>query len=192
VKIQSPSKSPWESFAIQDYLPLLQELFYKVPVNTGFNIEIKYPNDQDAIGLSPFERNMYVDTILACVFSNVGKRKIIFSSFDPDLCLMLQLKQTCYPVFFLTCGGTRAFSDIRFNSLEQAVQVAKNNGLTGIVTNSKPVDKFPEIISLIKRAGLLLCTYGGDNNVPKYVDLQEKMGVDAIICDHVAYVYKHQ
>ncbi len=72
----------------------------------------------------------------------------------------------------------------------------------GIVTNSRPLIKVPQLIGMIKKAGLLLLTWGGDNNSKEYVDLQEKLvcyiveslilkGVDAIICDHVSYVHSH-
>ena len=36
-------------------------------------------------------------------------RKIIFSSFDPDVATLCRLKQPRYPVFFLTCAGTKAY-----------------------------------------------------------------------------------
>lgn len=35
-----------------------------------------------------FERNQYVDRVLADVFSLGGKRRIVFSSFDPDICTL--------------------------------------------------------------------------------------------------------
>lgn len=35
-----------------------------------------------------FERNEFVDIILAEVFRNAGSRRIVFSSFDPDICTM--------------------------------------------------------------------------------------------------------
>ncbi len=36
-------------------------------------------------------------------------RKVIFSTFDPDCAALLSLKQPRFPVFFLTCGGTKLF-----------------------------------------------------------------------------------
>ena len=35
-----------------------------------------------------FDRNKYVDTILRCVFQNAKSRRIVFSSFDPDTCVL--------------------------------------------------------------------------------------------------------
>lgn len=51
-------------------------------------------------------------------------RRVIFSTFDPDCATLLSLKQPRYPVLFLTCGGTKLFSDPRMNSLEAALQFA--------------------------------------------------------------------
>lgn len=35
-----------------------------------------------------FDQNMHTDEILKVVFKHAGSRKIIFSSFDPDTCIM--------------------------------------------------------------------------------------------------------
>ena len=51
-------------------------------------------------------------------------RKVIFSTFDPDCATLLSLKQPRFPVLFLTCGGTKVFTDPRMNSLEAALQFA--------------------------------------------------------------------
>jgi len=48
------------------------------------------------------ERNFYLDTILKIIFDKAKDRRIVISSFDPDICYMCALKQPRYPVFFLT------------------------------------------------------------------------------------------
>jgi glycerophosphodiester phosphodiesterase len=46
----------------------------------------------------------------------------MFSSFDPDVCTMLSLKQPRYPVFFLTHSGhPNAYVDARYGSLNAAI-----------------------------------------------------------------------
>ena len=101
---------------IEDSYPTLEECFRDIPIHTGFNIEMKYPLqeniDKQALHHIP-ERNDYVDSILNVVFSCAGERKIIFSSFDPDVCILLSLKQPRYPIFFLTHSGTSLYSDPR-------------------------------------------------------------------------------
>eukprot|EP01112_Ceratiomyxa_fruticulosa_P013024 TRINITY_DN3639_c0_g1_i1.p1 TRINITY_DN3639_c0_g1~~TRINITY_DN3639_c0_g1_i1.p1 ORF type:complete len:1340 (-),score=321.57 TRINITY_DN3639_c0_g1_i1:88-4107(-) len=178
---------------IQDTsLPTLEELFKKCPPNLGFNVEIKYPvPDQASLGLKVVDRNTYVDRILQVVFDNAKDRPILFSSFDPDVCLYLSLKQPTYPVCLLTEAGTYITSDPRFNSIYQAVQFAKQSHLLGLVIPSLPLLLAPAIIHSIKEDGMLLLTWGRDNNDPSNVTLQENLGVDAIILDHVAHVARH-
>ena len=57
------------------------------------------------------------------------KRKVIFSSFDPDCSTLLSLKCARYPVFFLTCAGSKTYADPRMNSLEAALVFAKSSKL---------------------------------------------------------------
>ena len=71
--------------------PTLQEAFKNVSEEVGFNIEIKYPQmlvngESECDGY--FERNEFVDIILAEVLNNAGNRRIVFSSFEPDICKM--------------------------------------------------------------------------------------------------------
>lgn len=71
--------------------PTLSESFKGVSEEVGFNIEIKYPMLQvDGINECDnyFERNEFLDIILADVIKNAGNRRIVFSSFDPDICTM--------------------------------------------------------------------------------------------------------
>lgn len=105
-----------------EQVPTLYALFQHVPSHVGFNIEIKYPCEDQHRSLRPlahFELNRYIDDILrevrpyrACVspslcsaphrhaaqvFDHAGSRRIIFSCFDPDVCTMLRAKQPRYP-----------------------------------------------------------------------------------------------
>jgi glycerophosphoryl diester phosphodiesterase len=75
-------------------------------------------------------------------------------------------------------------------SIKQAIRFAKSNHLMGIVSNVKPLLLAPQLIQTIKKSGLLLATYGIENNIVENAELQEKLGVDAIIADHVGHVSK--
>jgi len=80
---------------IFDHITTLAETFLVVPAGLGFNIEIKYPYEEECImfSLSPIDKNTYLDRILEVVFEHAGDRPIIFSCFEPDVCKMLSLKQ---------------------------------------------------------------------------------------------------
>ena len=67
--------------------------------------------------------------LVQVVLEEGHKRKVIFSSFDPDCSTLLSLKSARYPVFFLTCAGSRTYADPRMNSLEAALVFAKSSKL---------------------------------------------------------------
>ncbi|EGG20050.1 hypothetical protein DFA_07167 [Cavenderia fasciculata] len=189
----SAFSNPNVGIGIVDTMATLEQAFKSVPASTGFNIEIKYPSVEveDMLRLNNVNRNEYVDAILNVVFDHAGSRPVIFSSFDPDICLLCSLKQPRYPVFFLSNAGLSQHSDPRCNSIAEAIRFSKSSHLLGIVTNSRILVEGTPIIGEIKMAGLMLCSWGAENNDPQQVDLQETLGVDAVIVDHVAYVSKH-
>jgi glycerophosphodiester phosphodiesterase len=176
--------------SIKSPFATLKECLLKVPLSTGFNIEVKYPDALDSVtfGLNNAELNIFIDKILEVVFSYSSTRSIIFSSFHPEVCLMLNMKQPNYPVFFLTDGGSYKNFDPRCNSLREAVRFAKFAGLLGIVTLSDPICEAPFLIDAIKETGLLLFSYGTLNNNVKYAELQRKHGVNAVIVDKITHV----
>ena len=69
-----------------------------VPISIGFNIEVKYPNTEEAEKNDLYhpEINLFCDNILDAVFTHANGRKIYFSSFHPEICLMLCKKQVRY------------------------------------------------------------------------------------------------
>ncbi|KAI7861536.1 Glycerophosphoryl diester phosphodiesterase family-domain-containing protein [Spinellus fusiger] len=179
---------------IQAPFTTLAETLKKVPSSAGCNIEVKYPLIDEAEGdeLHQFQEiNIYVDTILDCVYGTAEQnRKIIFSSFHPEICLALNLKQPNYPVFFLTDAGTFPMADVRCQSLQGAVRFAKQADLLGIVAASEPIIESPRMVKVIKETGLLLFTYGVLNNEVEHAVAQKQYGVDAVIVDSVVAVRK--
>ena len=183
-------------YGLQDTFTTLAELLARVPPQTGFNIEMKYPTAQEAgmFGLRPWERNAFVDRVLDVVHADVAagrSRSIMFSSFDPDVCLLLARKQALYPVFLLSEGGTAdpPYFDYRWNSLAGAVAFARAAGLFGVVTDVTPLLVAPQLIRVVQEeAGLVLCSYGRRNNDAEAVTLQQRWGIGAVISDHVAHV----
>lgn len=145
------------------------------------------------IPLYSFELNLFVDRILQEVYNHDQThpdRNIIFSSFHPDICLLLNMKQPNYPVFFLTDGGTSVMADRRCNSIQGAVRFATSIDLLGIVTHSEPILQAPNLVKGIKESGLLVFTYGAGNNDVDNAKLQRRHGVDAVIVDCVLAVRK--
>ncbi|KAK9467672.1 GDPD-domain-containing protein [Lipomyces arxii] len=180
--------------SIQAPFTTLEEVFKTLPKNVGFNIECKYPmldetqaEDMDDLGI---ELNQWVDTVLNCVYDLADGRDIIFSSFHPDVCLMLAMKQPSIPVLFLTEAGTAFMADIRASSLQEAVRFASKWNLLGLVSACEPLILCPRLISVVKESGLVCFSYGTMNNVPAYCKLQMNYGLDAVIVDSVLAVRK--
>lgn len=171
----------------------LSELFKKLPKNVGFNIELKYPMldeaEQESMGEIAIDINFYVDTILKVIYDeNKNGRDIIFSSFHPDVCLLLSLKQPTMPILFLTEAGTASMADIRASSLQNAIRFAKKWNLLGIVSAAQAIVKTPRLAQVVKSSGLVCVTYGVENNSPELAKIQMKAGVDAVIADSVLAV----
>ncbi|KAI0545791.1 Glycerophosphoryl diester phosphodiesterase family-domain-containing protein [Xylaria curta] len=181
---------------IQDPLVTLPELFQTLPPGLGFNIEIKYARRHEArgIGVAPIalEINLFVDTVLEQVHRYASQRPIILSSFTPEICILLSMKQKAYPVLFITNAGKLPAIDFerRAASVQAGVHFAKTWGLAGIVFASEPLILCPELIGDVKRAGLICASYGTQNSIPENVLIQRDAGLDIIIVDKVALVAK--
>ncbi|KAI9226781.1 MAG: Glycerophosphoryl diester phosphodiesterase family-domain-containing protein [Piptocephalis tieghemiana] len=186
-----PGKMKGNSYGtIQAPFATLEETLKKVPETTGFNIEVKYPMPDEAEAAELRPRNMggFVDKILQVVYDQAGERNILFSSFNPDVCRILALKQPNYPVFFLTDAGTVPVADIRCQSLSAAVQFARDAHLMGVVSHCPPLLEAPRLVRAIRESGLLVFTYGALNNDVRNAQLQRESGVDAVIVDSVLAV----
>jgi glycerophosphodiester phosphodiesterase len=144
-----------------------------IPATTGFNIEMKYPmlheSEEEEMDQYAVELNSFVDTVLQVVYDHSNKRRIVFSSFNPDICLMLSFKQPSIPVLFLTDAGTSDVGDKRAASLQEAIRFASRWNLFGIVSAADPLVMCPRLIRMVKENGLVCMTYGVLNNDPKNV-----------------------
>lgn len=134
--------------------------------------------------------NSYLDTILATL-ANVppqfSSRPILLSAFSPDICIALALKKVPYPVYFLN-DARAPTPDSRASSLQSALHFASRWGLDGIVLESTPLVNCPRLVSLAKKRGLGIATYGARNNEVEAVSLQKKNKVEGIIVDRVREV----
>jgi glycerophosphodiester phosphodiesterase len=113
------------------------------------------------------ELNLYLDTILTIVYEYGGKRPMFFSSFSPELCILLKNKQKLYPVMFLTESGYIPTRDIRATSFQEAVGFAKKWNLEGVVIRSQPIMASPRLIDLVKSQGLVCASWGNLNDDPE-------------------------
>lgn len=155
---------------IQAPFTTLEEMFKKVPENVGFNIEMKYPmlfeSEEHEMDTYAVELNSFCDTVLTKVYDLGKKRNIIFSSFNPDICLLLSFKQPSIPILFLTDAGTSPVGDIRASSLQEAIRFASRWNLLGVVSAAGPLCNSPRLVKVVKESGLVCVSYGTLNNDP--------------------------
>ncbi|KAI8634486.1 glycerophosphodiester phosphodiesterase GDE1 [Xylariaceae sp. FL1651] len=174
---------------VQAPFATLEELFEKVPESVGFNIEMKYPmlleSEQHYMDTYAIELNSFCDTVLTKVYDLAKNRHIIFSSFNPDICLCLSFKQPSIPIMFLTDAGLEEVSDIRASSLQEAIRFASRWNLLGIVSNATPFVNSPRLVKVVKQSGLVCVSYGTQNNDTDLVQRQVNEGIDAVIVDSV-------
>ena len=191
---QSLEAEEFESF-LNDNICSLADVFEMAPVDLGLNIEIKYPLYEERVedGVeNVVDLNDYCDRILQVVFDHdSSQRYIIFSSFHPDICKLIQLKQPQFPVLLLTEGGKHLYSDGRCNSLRNAIQMARSHSLFGVVTNVSAILKAPHLIDVVHENGLILLSYGSENNDTEQVDVQMAYGIDGLISDHIQHIRGH-
>ena len=178
--------------SIQAPFTTLEEILKTLPLEVGINIEMKYPmlfeSEEQGMDTYAVELNSFVDTVLTMVYDLGGNRNIIFSSFHPDICLMLSFKQPSIPVLFLTDAGTSEVGDIRASSLQEAIRFASRWNLLGIVSACEPFILCPRLIHVVKNSNLVCFSYGTENNDAKNSRLQAQEGIDAVIVDSVARV----
>lgn len=133
--------------------PTLQQILEVLNPHVGFNIELKWTM-QLADGsyelYHPTDINLYLDTILEVVLRFGGKRRIVFSCFNPDICTMIRLKQNKYPVMFLTVGESTVYDkykDPRCWSIPAAVQFATMLELLGLSVHTEDLLRDPSLVS---------------------------------------------
>jgi glycerophosphodiester phosphodiesterase len=160
---------------IQAPFTTLEEMLVKLDQEIGFNIEMKYPmlheSEEHEMDTYAVELNSFVDTVLEKVYDLGKKRKIIFSSFNPDICLLLSFKQPSIPVLFLTDAGASPVGDIRASSLQEAIRFASRWNLLGIVSAAEPFCNSPRLVRVVKESGLVCVSYGVLNNDPVRVQV---------------------
>ncbi|XP_031343749.1 glycerophosphocholine phosphodiesterase GPCPD1-like isoform X2 [Photinus pyralis] len=171
--------------------PTLQQLLEVLDPHVGFNVEIKWTmqlHDGSYELKDPVDINTYVDTILEVVIKHAGNRKIIFSSFNADVCTMLRLKQNKYPIIFLTVGQSvkyPQYHDPRCFSIETAVHHAVMSELLGINVHTEDILRDPSQVKLATTAGLIIFCWGDENADKATIKYLKELGLHGIIYDKI-------
>ncbi|KAK7205004.1 ankyrin repeat protein nuc-2 [Myxozyma melibiosi] len=201
----------------------LEETLARLPIDVSLDLAILYPTpvEKEYLNVSSAMLNLndHVNAILNVVFDHARKarretapkaaaaaaanpsstilrnRSLIFSSYHPNVCTVLNWKQPNYPVFF--CVDISATEDSvkfvsahdlpvkepedrRCGSMREATAFASSNNLMGLICDSRLLNMVPALIESIRVSGLVLVAQ--NNSFSKY---NGGPGIDGIRDDKI-------
>ncbi|XP_039494414.1 glycerophosphocholine phosphodiesterase GPCPD1 [Drosophila santomea] len=175
--------------------PLLFDLLDEenLSVDMGFLIEIKWPQMTsvrrwESGSFKPtFDRNFYVDTILEIVLHKAGRRRIVFCSFDADICAMVRFKQNVYPVTLLLEDphSPVQYADQRVSVQKFAVRFCDSLQFLGLTLHANSLLNKPSTMAYLRQINMEAFVYGSSTTD---LDIREKLkrhGVRGIIYDRL-------
>ncbi|KAL0967722.1 hypothetical protein UPYG_G00256070 [Umbra pygmaea] len=173
--------------------PSFSQIFQAVPEQVGFNIELKWilqmkDGSWEGNLSSYFNMNQFLDIILSCVLQRAGKRRIVFSCFDPDVCTMVRQKQNKYPILFLTQGVSQVYPelmDIRCQTTQIAMSFAQSENILGISAHTEELLQNLEHIRVAQSKGLVVFCWGDLNNDHDNRTKLREQGIDGLIYDRI-------
>ncbi|KAL5439641.1 hypothetical protein PMIN06_009881 [Paraphaeosphaeria minitans] len=184
----------------------LKDALARLPAHVHVELHVLFPSraEEEHLKLGPTEdMNDFADKILSVVFDHArvlreqgaGEidgtlRSVVFSSFNQDICTVINWKQPNYPVMLcneLGAGSAENGSHTVESSgrtqisVKDAVQIARDNNFMGLICSSRLLGLAPAIIESIKTAGLVLVTDVSDNAA--HENAQTNLGVARPIGD---------
>lgn len=184
---------PWRQ-PLEGDLPTLAEVFEGVPTSVGINIEVKMTTPDTVTRTPETEVERIVGPLLAVAAKHAQQeqqegqapRTVMFSSFDPEVCVALRQRlPASNPVLFLSGGGKYMHVDPRRTSVAAAADFAVAAGLQGVVLETGTLRKQEAQIAAVRTLGLQLYTYGQQNSDAEWLRRQFFLGVQGAIVDDV-------
>ncbi|KAJ4365312.1 phosphate system positive regulatory protein pho81 [Neocucurbitaria cava] len=170
----------------------LKDALALLPAHIHVELHVLFPSrlEEERLKLGPtHDMNTFADRILSVVFEHArvlreqgaGEidgtlRSVLFSSFNQDICTVINWKQPNYPVLLCNELGADTSQSPSGNthivqssgrttiSVKEAVQIARNNNFMGLICSSRLLDLAPALIESIKTAGLVLVTDISDSS----------------------------
>ncbi|KAM3180821.1 hypothetical protein ACTXT7_015559 [Hymenolepis weldensis] len=208
-----------------EYLPFFSDVLSKVPISLSLDIELKYPQDTpySAFRLMhefnlPKEKlaeyghpsryfysiNQFADHLIRTLNTNGKGRAVILSTFNADLCLALRLKQTTYPVLFISRAGIEPdlpspitilpppphSLDPRHRNAAASIEWAHLIGVDGVVIRGQPLldeNEGPKLACKLKEYRLACISYGPCVSTPEFKKRAEELGITGICVDDVEH-----
>ncbi len=171
--------------------PTLEHALDALDSHIGFNVELKWDvelADGRRERHNVFEMNLFVDLILKTVLKHGGSRRIVFSSFNPDVCTMVRSKQNKYPVLFLTqCVNDKyeAYRDPRTWNVANASRFVSMAEILGMNVIADEILREPDQVAKVKARGQIIFVWTDDKNDKATVDYLKSLGLDGIVYDRM-------
>lgn len=165
--------------------PTLEEVLINVDKSCALNIELKWPQllPNGKIEAAYYrEINDFVDRILNCIFDHSNGRAIMLSTLNANIAIMLRLKQSQYPVLFLTTGDCQRFNDPVTKTIQNAIHFAQAFDLTGINPNAAYLTEY--LVRCAQDRGLLVYAWGKIESAQAIKELK-KTGINGVIYDKI-------
>ncbi|VDL62359.1 unnamed protein product [Hymenolepis diminuta] len=208
-----------------EYLPFFSDVLSKVPISLSLDIELKYPQDTpySAFRLMHefnlpeemlaeyghpsryfYSINQFADHLIRALNTNGRGRAVVLSTFNADLCLALRLKQTTYPVLFISRAGIEPdlpspitvlpppphSLDPRHRNAAASIEWAHLIGVDGVVIRGQPFldeKEGPELACKLKEYRLACISYGPCVSTPEFKKRAEELGITGICVDDVEH-----
>uniref|UniRef100_A0A183SUH2 Glycerophosphocholine phosphodiesterase n=1 Tax=Schistocephalus solidus TaxID=70667 RepID=A0A183SUH2_SCHSO len=209
------------------YLPLFSDMLKLVPNELALDVEVKYPvetplsafrliheqgqSEDSLAGYGcPYDYfypiNKYADNLLNMLWKLGRNRRIILSSFNPDMCLALKLKQSTYPVLFISRAGLDTSDSIdwahtldpRHVSALSSACWAHLANLDGVVLHSCCLQASPsgtdestrELLSFLSDNRLSCIPYGPGISTADYRKYAARIGLTGVCINDVVDLAK--
>ncbi|KAK4221557.1 Glycerophosphodiester phosphodiesterase GDE1 [Podospora fimiseda] len=136
------------------------------------------------------ELNKFLGFILDVVYEFGGNRTIVFTSFSPEACMALAIKQKTYPILFLveSFAGHDEPYDRRAIGVQTAMHFARHCGISGVIIRSDPFILSSSLVGKVHDRGLICWSYGNLNEDPNSALIQAEAVLDVIIVNKVRLI----
>ncbi|XP_054168301.1 glycerophosphocholine phosphodiesterase GPCPD1-like [Oppia nitens] len=173
----------------------LEKVLNNMEPNCGINFEIKYPQINTKgkwDGIKGIELNEYIDIIVKTLYKHLGNRTGIITSFHPDLCAMIHLKQNLLDVSLLTSGDVEHWDpkdipywDPRATTIPLGTYFAEGMNLSGLSIQAKDLLADPTLIPFVKSHKRKVYIWGGQLNNLDVINKLKAQGADGLIFDKI-------
>ena len=138
--------------------------------------------------LNPIEINIFLDAILVIVYKSKKSkhRKIVFSSFSPDVCTAVRAKQNRYPVLLLTQGVNTKYpeyADPRTWTIENGSNFVAVAEILGVSAMAEDIQRDPTQVQLIKNRDQVIFAWTDAKSDARTIKNLKEIGVHGVIYD---------